>query len=156
MIVGVAYVENSTPRSVSKRSIDLISPMVPTWSRSSNGSPRLRNRRAQCSTSGRCSVDQLRRGTRSRSGVGGAVRRVSSANSSALRARVVGPGVARRAEIPGRHVYSASSSSAAPIVDGEPDTVGVTGRPTSLVSAVEHRARRSRPGSAGAGSRTRR
>ena len=35
MIVGVAYVENSTPRSVSKRSIDLISPIVPTWTRSS-------------------------------------------------------------------------------------------------------------------------
>ncbi len=52
--VGVAYVENSTPRSGSKRSTDLISPMVATWVRSSSGSPRLRKRRARCSTSGRC------------------------------------------------------------------------------------------------------
>ena len=58
MIVGVAYVENSTPRSRSKRSIDLISPIVPTCTRSSNGSPRLRKRRAQCSTRGRCTRDQ--------------------------------------------------------------------------------------------------
>ena len=35
MIVGVAYVENSTPRSASKRSIDFSSPIVPTWTRSS-------------------------------------------------------------------------------------------------------------------------
>src|SRR3954471_9163897 len=54
MIVGVAYVENSTRRSSSKRSIDLISPIVPTWTRSSNGSPRLRKRRATCWTNGRC------------------------------------------------------------------------------------------------------
>src|SRR3954447_2742309 len=54
MIVGVAYVENSTPRSRSNRSMDLISPIVPTCTRSSNGSPRLRKRRAQCSTRGRC------------------------------------------------------------------------------------------------------
>src|SRR3954454_1031111 len=53
MIVGVAYVENSTPRPRSNRSMDLISPIVPTWTRSSSGSPRLRKRRAQCSTSGR-------------------------------------------------------------------------------------------------------
>ena len=52
--VGVAYVENSTPRSGSKRSTDLIRPMVATCVRSSSGSPRLRNRRARCSTSGRC------------------------------------------------------------------------------------------------------
>ncbi len=52
--VGVAYVENSTPRSGSKRSTDLMRPMVATWVRSSSGSPRLRKRRARCSTSGRC------------------------------------------------------------------------------------------------------
>src|SRR5580693_1140737 len=54
-MVGVAYVENSTPRSRSNRSMDLISPMVATWVRSSSHSPRLRNRRARYSTSGRCS-----------------------------------------------------------------------------------------------------
>ncbi len=42
------------PRSGSKRSTDLIRPMVATWVRSSSGSPRLRKRRARCSTSGRC------------------------------------------------------------------------------------------------------
>ena len=53
-MVGVAYVENSTPRSRSNRSTDLIRPIVATWIRSSSGSPRLRKRRARYSTSGRC------------------------------------------------------------------------------------------------------
>src|SRR5580692_4880320 len=54
-MVGVAYVENSTPRSRSNRSMDLMSPIVATWVRSSSHSPRLRNRRARYSTRGRCS-----------------------------------------------------------------------------------------------------
>ena len=36
-----------------ERSTDLIRPIVATWVRSSSGSPRLRKRRARCSTSGR-------------------------------------------------------------------------------------------------------
>src|ERR1700733_5407674 len=58
-MVGVAYVENSTPRSRSNRSMDLMSPMVATWVRSSSHSPRLRNRRARYSTSGRCSSTRV-------------------------------------------------------------------------------------------------
>ena len=54
-MVGIANVGNSTPRSQSNRSIALIRPIVPTCRRSSKGSPRLRKRRAKCSTSGRCS-----------------------------------------------------------------------------------------------------
>ena len=46
-MVGVAYVVNSTWRSMSNRSIALMRPMVPTWTRSSMGSPRLRNRLAR-------------------------------------------------------------------------------------------------------------
>src|SRR3954452_19628886 len=86
MIVGVAYVENSTPRSVSKRSTDLISPMVPTWTRSSSGSPRLRKRRAQCSTSGRCRcTNASRAAVRLPSGDSASPR---TTKSSALRRRV--------------------------------------------------------------------
>src|SRR4029077_19698195 len=58
-MVGVAYVENSTPRSRSNRSMDLISPMVATCVRSSSHSPRLRNRRARYSTSGKCSSTRV-------------------------------------------------------------------------------------------------
>src|ERR1700688_153452 len=39
--------------------MDLISPMVATWVRSSSHSPRLRNRRARYSTSGRCSSTRV-------------------------------------------------------------------------------------------------
>src|SRR5450759_1181657 len=46
-IVGVAYVVNSTARSMSKRSIALIRPIVPTWMRSSMGSPRFLKRLAR-------------------------------------------------------------------------------------------------------------
>src|SRR3954454_3465342 len=86
MMVGVAYVENSTPRPRSKRSMDLSSPIVQTCTRSSNGSPRLRNRRAQCSTSGRCRWTSPSRAA-SRVGSGSASSR-SCANSSALFRRV--------------------------------------------------------------------
>src|SRR5580700_2117649 len=41
--------------------MDLISPMVATWVRSSSHSPRLRNRRARYSTSGRCSSTRVAR-----------------------------------------------------------------------------------------------
>src|ERR1700730_3228117 len=58
-MVGVAYVENSTPRPRTNRSIDLMSPMVATWVRSSSHSPRLRNRRARYSTRGRCSSTRV-------------------------------------------------------------------------------------------------
>ncbi len=44
--VGIANVGNSTPRSQSNRSIALIRPMVPTWTMSSIGSLRERNRAA--------------------------------------------------------------------------------------------------------------
>ncbi len=40
MMFGVAYVVSSTPRSRSKRSIALISPIAPIWTRSSSCSPR--------------------------------------------------------------------------------------------------------------------
>src|SRR5579862_4467946 len=39
--------------------MDLISPMVATWVRSSSHSPRLRKRRARYSTSGRCSSTRV-------------------------------------------------------------------------------------------------
>src|SRR6478735_10678257 len=86
MMVGVAYVENSTPRSESKRSIDLISPIVPTWTRSSKGSPRLRNLRAQCSTSGRCRCTSASRAPSRLAWVAVSSRNVTK--SSALRRRV--------------------------------------------------------------------
>src|ERR1700733_543105 len=60
-MVGVAEVETSTPRSRSNRSMDLISPMVATWVRSSSHSPRLRKRRARYSTSGRGSSTRVAR-----------------------------------------------------------------------------------------------
>ena len=53
--VGEAYVVNSRPRAGSKRSMALISPIEPTWTRSSSGSPRPAYRRAKKRTSGRCS-----------------------------------------------------------------------------------------------------
>jgi len=46
MMVGIAKVGNSTPRSLSNRSMALIRPMVPTWTMSSIGSLRLRKRAA--------------------------------------------------------------------------------------------------------------
>ena len=56
---------------------------MPTCSRSSNGSPRLLNRRAKCRTSGRCSSTRI---SRSRSRRGSPFSRVaSSANSGAVR-----------------------------------------------------------------------
>ena len=69
-IVGVAYVENSSPRSGSNLSTALMRPIVPTCTRSSSGSPRSRNRRARYCTSGRCSVDELVAGTSARGIVG--------------------------------------------------------------------------------------
>ncbi|CAM5625424.1 hypothetical protein SMICM304S_08648 [Streptomyces microflavus] len=44
--VGIANVGNSMPCSQSNRSIALIRPIVPTWTMSSIGSLRLRNRAA--------------------------------------------------------------------------------------------------------------
>ena len=44
---------SGSPRAGSKRSTALIRPIVPTWTRSSSGSPRRWNRRATDSTSGR-------------------------------------------------------------------------------------------------------
>src|SRR6478735_5547709 len=85
-IVGVAYVENSTPRSVSNRSTDLISPIVPTWTRSSSGSPRLRKRRAQCSTRGRWRCTSRSRAEARLASELSSSRR--STKSSALRLRV--------------------------------------------------------------------
>lgn len=55
MIVGIAKVGNSTPRAGSKRSIALMSPIVPTWMMSSIGSLRERNREAANFTSARLS-----------------------------------------------------------------------------------------------------
>src|SRR6478672_121137 len=51
MMFGVAYVVSSTPRSRSKRSIALINPIAPIWTRSSNCSPRYEYRRASERTS---------------------------------------------------------------------------------------------------------
>ena len=73
------------PRSRSNRSIDLIRPMVATCVRSSSHSPRLRNRRARYSTSGRCSSTSAPR-IRSRSGLPSG-RAASRSNSSLARAR---------------------------------------------------------------------
>ena len=47
MTVGIANVVNDTPTSGSNRSAALSTPSWPTWIRSSSGSPRLLNRRAQ-------------------------------------------------------------------------------------------------------------
>ena len=63
--------------------MDLSSPIVPTCTRSSNGSPRLRNRRAQCSTSGRCRCTSSSRAAVRVAWL--APSAVSSTNSSALR-----------------------------------------------------------------------
>ena len=83
VIVGTAKERNSTPRVGSNRSMAAISPSVPTCSRSSNGSPRLLNRRAKCRTRGRCSSTRI---SRSRSRRGSSFSRVaSSANSGAVR-----------------------------------------------------------------------
>src|ERR1700676_2802242 len=65
--------------------MDLISPMVATWVRSSSHSPRLRNRRARYSTSGKCistRVDLIL----ARSGAS-AGRTASRSNSSLARVR---------------------------------------------------------------------
>ena len=79
-----------------------ISPSVPTCSRSSNGSPRLLNRRAKCRTSGRCSSTRI---SRSRSRRGSSFSRVaSSANSGAVRS------ARRRLSETGAASGSASSS----------------------------------------------
>src|ERR671922_2718528 len=51
MMFGVAYVVSSTPRSRSKRSIALMSPIAPIWTRSSSCSPRYEYRRASERTS---------------------------------------------------------------------------------------------------------
>src|SRR5581483_10954793 len=51
MMFGVAYVVSSTPRSRSKRSIALIRPIAPIWTRSSSCSPRYEYRRASERTS---------------------------------------------------------------------------------------------------------
>src|SRR5205823_9304119 len=51
MMFGVAYVVSSTPRSMSKRSIALMSPIAPIWTRSSSCSPRYEYRRASERTS---------------------------------------------------------------------------------------------------------
>ena len=59
--VAVANVENSRPRSGSKRSTALSMPRYATCRRSSNGSPRFANRRARCDASDRCaSISSLR------------------------------------------------------------------------------------------------
>src|SRR5919197_4189309 len=51
MMFGVAYVVSSTPRSRSKRSMALMSPIAPIWTRSSSCSPRYEYRRASDRTS---------------------------------------------------------------------------------------------------------
>ena len=103
--VGVAYVENSTPRSVSNRSTALISPIVPTWTRSSSGSPRPANRRARYSTSGRCiSTSWSRTRCRFGSSSGSSVNRANSSRAISRSLRVESsPAVAMlRALIPAR------------------------------------------------------
>ncbi|SCG09763.1 hypothetical protein GA0115255_126002 [Streptomyces sp. Ncost-T6T-2b] len=60
-IVGIAKVGNSTPRLSSNRSIALIRPMVPTWTMSSIGSLRERNREAANLTSARFSSTRVLR-----------------------------------------------------------------------------------------------
>src|SRR5579872_65993 len=80
MTVGVAYVVNSTPREVSKRSIALIKPTVPTWMRSSSASPRFAKRTARYRTRLRCA-------TTSSSRICGSRVRANSANSSRVRSR---------------------------------------------------------------------
>src|SRR5262245_52343859 len=124
MIVGVAYVENSTPRSRSNLSIDLISPIVPTWTRSSNGSPRLRNRRAQCSTSGRCRPTSA---SRAASRVpSGAPSSRSWLNSSALLRRVAStpPDASEYSSIVGSPAMSAGQVRAGGLLEGRAQREG--------------------------------
>ena len=60
-IVGIANVARSTPRSTWNRSIALISPIEPTWTRSSSCSPRPTWRLASLRTSGRyCRIRRSR------------------------------------------------------------------------------------------------
>ena len=60
-MVGIANVGNSTPRLSSKRSIALIRPIVPTWTMSSMGSLRERNREAANFTRARLSSTRVLR-----------------------------------------------------------------------------------------------
>ena len=64
-IVGTANVVSSTSRSTSKRSIALIKPIEPTWTRSSSDSPRRAYRRASARTSGMKSAMSRSRASRS-------------------------------------------------------------------------------------------
>src|SRR5438093_10535669 len=96
MIVGVANVENSRPRSGTKRSTALSRASDATWMRSSRGSPRFEKRRARYSASGRWVATRWSRSPWSRvRAYSSKVRRSSSrSRSSKLIAEI--PGSASR------------------------------------------------------------
>ena len=110
----------------SKRSMAFRSPIVPTWIRSSSGSPRLRNRRARYSTSGRCrptsssrnpvlrvftnfrnsSLVRVRSIARSSSSASSAVVAPSSGSASGFRPGLVGLPVCDPAGVEGQLVHA--------------------------------------------------
>src|SRR5688500_8204779 len=113
--VCVAYVENSRPRSGSKRSTALTNPIDATWTRSSSGSPRLAKRRARYSASPRwASISSaLRRSSRD------CANAVNFSRSSCLR---WGSWLMRRSASPGAELQHAEPRPA--VVDRELVLVG--------------------------------